>query len=224
MYFSSAALLLLVPATRAAAIPSPDNVLGANDALANTVVNTVLEGTHIEEPAKTKRYEGDALFGLLPLPPPSEFVETVTQGAGNVVADVTPTKRDEEADKLANSIRKLSYEQIGAVVKLLKAISGSDSAASKRDNVIGEVVGAITDGTAEAVAPLIDEALNQDELDEFSSQLALAVQRLVLDGKAKRDDANVVGDILSTTRKQNTISAGVPIPNLEDLPELEVGN
>ncbi|KFY42646.1 hypothetical protein V494_02315 [Pseudogymnoascus sp. VKM F-4513 (FW-928)] len=156
MYFSSAALLLLlIPATRAAAIPSLDNVLGADNALANTVVNTVLEGTHVEEPAKTKRYEGDTLFG--PVPPVSELVEAVAQGAGNVVAGVTPTKRVEGADKLVDDIRNLSDEEL---FKLLNAINGSDGAASKRDNVIGDVVGAITDETADAAALPIDEKLN----------------------------------------------------------------
>lgn len=128
-----------------------------------------------------------------------------------MVVGVTPTKRDEEADKLANNIRKLSYEQIGALVKLLKAISGSDSAASKRDDVIGEVVGATIEGTAEAAVLPIDEKLNQDELDELSSQLALAVQRLVLSVKTKRDDADFVEDILGLV-DDNTTLLDIPIP------------
>ncbi|OBT80633.1 hypothetical protein VF21_00529 [Pseudogymnoascus sp. 05NY08] len=63
---------------------------------------------------------------------PAKVEETVTQVANNAVAGVATTKRDADADALANSIRKLSYEQIGALVNLLKVIGGRDTATSKR--------------------------------------------------------------------------------------------
>jgi uncharacterized protein YjbJ (UPF0337 family) len=227
MHFTSAALfLLLVPATRAAAIPNQGDLSGAGDALlnkgdlANALGNDVLKGAHLDGPATARRDEVGGVFGTVgktvggaldtvneaedivgaSIPKsasdglaaakrdeaasflgsitdaPAKLEQTVSEEAGNVVgrpaatrhgeADELPgttqpnagpvldkpqdifdaiaariksliegvgggigqEKRDEDADVLANSIRKLTYEQIGALAKLLKVIGGRDSA------------------------------------------------------------------------------------------------
>lgn len=91
MHFTAAALLLLlVPATRAAAIPNQSDLSGAGDALlnkgdlANALGNDVLKGAHLDGPATARRDEVDD---------PLASVE------GSI-----------------NSIQNVAYEQIGDII------------------------------------------------------------------------------------------------------------
>lgn len=68
MHLSAALLLLLIPATRAAAIPNQGDLFGAGDALtnkgelANPVLNAVLKGDHVDGSATARRDEAANLL------------------------------------------------------------------------------------------------------------------------------------------------------------------
>ncbi|KFY88135.1 hypothetical protein V500_06542 [Pseudogymnoascus sp. VKM F-4518 (FW-2643)] len=136
MHISSAALLLLlVPATRAAAIPNQGGRLGADFTLSDLGpqvgdLGAILRDDHVDGPAKARRDEAVDLLGPVGNAPAK--VETVSE-ASNVAAALATAKRDADDDALANSIKKLNYEQIGALVKLLKAIGGGGGSKSKRN-------------------------------------------------------------------------------------------
>ncbi|KFZ06310.1 hypothetical protein V501_07538 [Pseudogymnoascus sp. VKM F-4519 (FW-2642)] len=207
MHLSSAALLLLlVPATRAAAIPAQGGLLGG-DKLANTVVNTALGGGHVGGPATVKRDESTNLLGTVmeavsfgktvsdeadkatgvkilqrdeatnllgPVTDAAKLGETVSEVANNGVAGLAMTKRDEDAVALANNIRKLSYEQLGQLARLLKIISGGVSTTSKRSaafnpadlKVVVDLLGDLTQpgGNAKSKrsAPFIPEEMRNE--------------------------------------------------------------
>ncbi|OBT90730.1 hypothetical protein VE02_00612 [Pseudogymnoascus sp. 03VT05] len=108
---------------------------------------------------------------------PAKVEETVTEVANNAVAGVATAKRDADAVALANSIRKLSYEQIGALVNLLKVIGGRDTATSKRSEpgvpgvpdlvvVVSILLNALTEQVgntkSKRSAPMIPEELRNE--------------------------------------------------------------
>ncbi|KFY43375.1 hypothetical protein V495_03984 [Pseudogymnoascus sp. VKM F-4514 (FW-929)] len=165
MHFTSAALLLLlVPATRAAAIPNQ----GGLSALAGDVGETVrkadntrhgtiylpLNGHKVIQvgSAPAKRDEAANLVGSISDAPP-----VLPAAAGGV-------KQDDDADALANSIRKLTYEQIGALAKLLKVIGGRDSATASvaRRDITDQIPGLLLDlaGIDSATASAIGAGTN----------------------------------------------------------------
>lgn len=138
-----ALLLLLIPATRAVAIPNQGDLSSAGDALlnkgdvANALGNDVLKGAHIDGPVTARTDESDNILESDKLRL-AGAVKSVGDEVGNgmdplqtvneVTDGIAQAKRDEDVEALANSIRKLSYEQIGALVKLLRVIGGRDSA------------------------------------------------------------------------------------------------
>lgn len=214
MHLSSAALfLLLVPATRAAAIPAQGGLLGGDkalvdsDKLANPVVNTVLGSGHIGGPATVKRDEATNLLGpvmeavafgktvsdvadkatgvkiltrdeatnlLGPVTDAAKLGETVSKVANNGLAGLATTKRAEDAVALANNIRKLSYEQLGQLARLLKIISGGVSTTSKRSaafnpadlktvvSIIGDLTQPGGNAKSKRSAPLIPKEMRNE--------------------------------------------------------------
>ncbi|KFY02762.1 hypothetical protein O988_01911 [Pseudogymnoascus sp. VKM F-3808] len=91
MHFTSAALLLLlVPVTRAAAIPNQGDLSGAGDALlnkgdlANALGNDVLKGAHLDGPATARRDEvGDPLGSV------GGTVNSIQKLASEQIGDIT---------------------------------------------------------------------------------------------------------------------------------------
>lgn len=263
MHLSSAALLLLlVPATRAAAIPAQGGLLGGDkalvdsDKLSNAVVNTVLGSGHIGGPATVKRDGATDLLGpvmeavdfgktvsevadkatgvkiltrdeaadlLGPVTDAAKLGETVSE-VPNGVAGLATTKRDEDAVALANNIRKLSYEQLGQLARLLKIISGGVSKTSKRSAasfdpadliVVVSIIDDLTQlgGNAKSKrsAPLIPE--------EMRNELSLLITGKPFDEQTKDVDAkrDITGtEVAGAIAYAEKLAAG-PAGQLADL-------
>ncbi|OBT70424.1 hypothetical protein VE03_00234 [Pseudogymnoascus sp. 23342-1-I1] len=170
MHLSSAALLLLLlPAARAAAIPNQGAVPGsAVDALANKdghaspFLGTAKEINHVN--------------GVHP---------TADGVVIDAEVDLATTKRDAIDDELANNIRKLSYQQIGTLVKLLKAIGGT-GAISKRG------------------APLASE----DGSDKFTPEFLATALLLDLNAGTRRDTTGSDAEVINIVEYVGDIAAG----------------
>ncbi|KFZ24031.1 hypothetical protein V502_01513 [Pseudogymnoascus sp. VKM F-4520 (FW-2644)] len=190
MHISSAALLLLlVPATRAAAIPNQGARLGADFTLSDLGpqvgdLGAILRGDHVDGPAKARRDEAVDLLSPVG-DAPAKVEETVSE-ASNVAAGLATAKRDADDDALANSIKKLNYEQIGALVKLLKAIGGGGGAKSKR-NAEEEFAEVVQTGFAHL------EFIGADT--EASAGGTHALQNIVSGSSPTGKDINTIEDV-----------------------------
>jgi hypothetical protein len=108
MHFTAAALLLLlVPTTRAAAIPNQGDLSGASDAFLNNgdlskaLGTDALKGAHVDGPATgTLDESGNPLVIINDAP--AEVGNIVGEAADNVVDRLVAAKRDEAADAKAN--------------------------------------------------------------------------------------------------------------------------
>ncbi|OBT52466.1 hypothetical protein VE04_07509 [Pseudogymnoascus sp. 24MN13] len=145
------------------------------------------------------RDEATNLLG--PVTDAAKLGETVRKVANNGLAGLATTQRDEDPDALANNIRKLSYEQLGQLARLLKIISGGISTTSKRSaasfdpadlKVVVDLLGDLTQpgGNAKSKrsAPLIPE--------EMRNELSLLITGKPFD--EQNNDADAKRDITGT--------------------------
>jgi hypothetical protein len=107
--------------------PSLPAAIGGVLVKVEEIVTEVPVDVELAEVSISGRDEATNLVGPI-TNTPAKVEETATEVANNAVAGIAPTKRDADADALANSIRKLSFQQIGALVNLLKVIGGRDTA------------------------------------------------------------------------------------------------